>query len=113
MKSKHVYILGILAILGATTILADVPEPIDPKEAELDLLLKKSQEQLVRVNKVAKLVDQVATKHIVAMEESIEELQEQNEQLITEIHEVKTAMESATINAVPFKLEPILSDSAR
>ena len=37
-------ILAIIAIIGLTAALADNPKPIDPKEKELNELLKKSQE---------------------------------------------------------------------
>lgn len=111
MENKRTYILGILFIIGFMTILADVPQPMNVDEAELNALLKKSEEQLQKVTIIAKMVDNVATTHMEEMQESIEELQEVNEKLTTEIYEVKTAMESVTNSAVPFVLDPILSDT--
>lgn len=111
MENKRLFIIGTAAIIGVTTILADVPQPTDPKDAELDALLRKSEEQLQRVTLVAKQVDAVATTHIEEMHENIEQLEQANEILTNEVHEVKAVMESITSSALPFKLEPILPDS--
>lgn len=110
-KNKHTLILGTLLIAGFTSILADVPIPTDPKEAELDALLKKSEEQLKKVTLVAQSIDKVSTEKVVEMEKSIESLQEANEQLTTEINEVKSTIESINNSAIPFELGPILPDT--
>jgi seryl-tRNA synthetase len=110
-NNKKTFIIGAICILGFTTILADVPTPTDPKEAELEMLLKKSEEQLKKVTLVAKAVDAATTEQVVTMKESIETLQEENQQLTTEIHEVKAIINSVPVESVPFKLEPIVSDS--
>lgn len=112
MKTSHTYILGIIAIASITTILADAPKPIQPKEMELDALLERSQQQLIRVQQVAKKVDQVTSVYMEEMEESIEALEQQNKQLTNEITKIKAAVDTTAIDAVPFKLEPILSDTA-
>lgn len=112
MKTSHTYILGIIAIVSITTILADAPEPIQPKEMELEALLERSQQQLVRVQQVAKKVDQVTSVYMEEMEESIEALEQQNKQLTNEITKIKAAVDTTADDAVPFKLEPILSDTA-
>lgn len=111
MENKNKLFLGGLIILCFTSILADVPQPIDPKEKELEELLKKSEKQLQKVSMVAKMVDKVTTEQVVEMNESIEELQEMNEQLTEEVYEVKKVMESITTTSTPFKLEPILPDT--
>lgn len=112
MKTSHTYILGIIAIVSITTILADAPEPIQPKEMELEALLERSQQQLVRVQQVAKKVDQVTSVYMEEMEESIEDLEQQNKQLTNEITKIKAAVDTTAGDAVPFKLEPILPDTA-
>jgi len=111
MENKYKLVLGAVVIFGFTSILADVPIPTDPKDAELEALLKKSEEQLHKVALVAKKVDAITTEQVVEMNESIEELQEMNEQLTEEVYEVKKVMESITTTATPFKLEPILLDT--
>lgn len=111
MENKNKFLLGTLAIVGLTAVLAQEQKPIDPKEAELEMLLKKSEEQLKKVTLVAKAVDAATTEQVVTMKENIETLQEVNQQLTTEIHEVKAIINSPSIESVPFKLEPIVSDS--
>jgi hypothetical protein len=45
------------------------------------------------------------------MKENIETLQEENQQLTTEIHEVKAIINSVPVESVPFKLEPIVPNA--
>lgn len=112
MKNNHIYILGITAILSITTIIADVPKPIQPKESQLDALLERSMEQLSKVKEVAAKVDKVTSVYVEEMEESIETLEKQNKQLTNEMFKIKAAIDSTPVDAVPFMLEPILPDSA-
>lgn len=111
MENKSKFLLGTLAIVGLTAVLAQEQKPIDPKEAELEMLLKKSEEQLKKVTLVAKAVDAATTEQVVTMKESIETLQEENQQLTTEIHEVKSNIEFINNTAIPFELGPIVSDT--
>ena len=110
-NNKKTFIIGAICILGFTTILADVPTPTDPKEAELEMLLKKSEEQLKKVTLIAKAVDAATTEQVVTMKENIEMLQEENQQLTTEIYEVKSNIEFINNTATPFELGPIVSDT--
>jgi len=109
--ANNKFILGVVIIFGITSILADVPTPIDPQEAELDALLRRSEEQLRKVEQVAKQVDNIASAQVAEMKESIEQLQEQNKQLQNEIAEVKDSIQSNIINSSPFELGPILPNT--
>ena len=111
MENKNKFLLGTLAIVGLTAVLAQEQTPIEANEAELEMLLQKSEEQLKKVTMVAKAVDAATTEQVVTMKENIETLQEENQQLTTEIHEVKAIINSVPIESVPFKLEPIVSDA--
>lgn len=105
------FFIGTICILGFTTILADVPTPTDPKDAELEMLLQKSEQLLQKVTLVAKKVDAATTEQVVTMHESIETLQEVNEQLTTEMYEIKSNIEFVNSTATPFELGPIVSDT--
>lgn len=112
MENKRKFVLGVIVISIVTTMLADIPVPVDPKDAELEALLKKSEEQLQRVTVIAKKVDIMTTEVMEEMHEAMDSLVEQNEILTVEVYEVKAAMESVTNSAVPFVLDPILPDTA-
>ena len=43
MENKRKFLLGTLVIIGLTAVLAQDQKPVDPKEAELEMLLKKSE----------------------------------------------------------------------
>lgn len=119
MKANNLNtILAIIAIVGLTAALADNPKPIDPKEKELNELLKKSQERLKKVNFLVKKIDKVTTEKVVEMKEDIvtlqeekQVLQEEKQQLTVELYETKAIMDSITIYSSPFWLAPIVSDS--
>jgi hypothetical protein len=104
MENKNKFLLGALAIVGLTAVLAQEQKPIDPKEAELEMLLKKSEEQLKKVTLVAKAVDAATTDQVVTMKENIETLQEEKIQLTTQLYEVQAVLET-TPTATPFELE--------
>ena len=83
MKANNYYfILAVTAIIGLSAVLADNPRPIDPKEKELNDLLKKSQERMKKVNVLIKKIDQVATTKVVDMQESIQTLKQKKQQLV-------------------------------
>jgi len=112
MENKNKFLLGTLAIVGLTAVLAQEQTPVDAKEAELELLLQKSEEQLKKVTMVAKAVDAATTEQVVTMKENIETLQEEKQQLTTQLYEVKATINSVpTIESTPFKLEPIIPNS--
>jgi predicted nuclease with TOPRIM domain len=123
MKANNYYfILAVTAIIGLSAVLADNPRPIDPKEKELNDLLKKSQERMKKVNVLIKKIDQVATTKVVDMQESIQTLEQEKQQLVVEkeqlieekqqltavLYETKASTKSDTISASPFQLEPIV-----
>jgi ABC-type phosphate transport system auxiliary subunit len=116
MKANNYYtIIALVGIIGLTIALADNPKPIDPKEKELNELLKKSQERLKKVNFLAKKIDEVATTEVTGMKESIETLEEEKQQLIEEkeqlttvLHETQAIIKRDTITPSPFQLEPIV-----
>jgi len=123
MKANNYYfILAVTAIIGLTAVLADNPRPIDPKEKELNDLLKKSQERIKKVNVLIKKIDQVATTKVVNMQESIQTLEQEKQQLVVEkqqlieekeqlttvLHETQSIIKRDTMPASPFKLEPIV-----
>ena len=123
MKTNNYYfILAIIAIIGLTAVLADNPKPIDPKEKELNDLLKKSQERMKKVNILIKKIDKVATTKVVDMKESIQTLEQEKQQLVVEnqqlveekqqltavLYETQAIIKRDTIPASPFKLEPIV-----
>lgn len=104
MENKRKFLLGTLVIIGLTAVLAQDQKPVDPKEAELEMLLKKSEEQLKKVTLVAKAVDAVTTEQVVTMKEDIETLQEEKQQLTTQLYEVQAVLDNNSI-VIPFKLE--------
>ena len=111
MESSKVLVIGAICIVGLTSILADVKKPVDVKDAELEALLKRSEELLQEVTLVAQQVDQAATEQVVSMKESIEQLIEEKKELQNEIKQVKDSIVSNIIDAAPFELQPILPDS--
>jgi TolA-binding protein len=104
MENKRKFLLGTLVIIGLTAVLAQDQKPVDPKEAELEMLLKKSEEQLKKVTLVAKAVDAVTTEQVVTMKEDIETLQEEKQQLTTQLYEVQAILDNSP-TVTPFKLE--------
>ena len=104
MENKRKFLLGTLVIIGLTAVLAQDQKPVDPKEAELEMLLKKSEEQLKKVTIVAKAVDAATTEQVVTMKEDIETLQEEKQQLTTQLYEVQAVLENNP-TITPFKLE--------
>ena len=123
MKANNYYfILAVTAIIGLSAVLADNPRPIDPKEKELNDLLKKSQERMKKVNVLIKKIDQVATTKVVNMQERIQTLEQEKQQLVVEkeqlieekqqltavLYETKASIKSDTITPSPFQLEPIV-----
>jgi chromosome segregation ATPase len=123
MKTNNYYfILAIIAIIGLTAVLADNPKPIDPKEKELNDLLKKSQERMKKVNVLIKKIDKVAAIKVTDMKESIQTLEQEKQQLVVEkqqlveekqqltavLYETQAIIKRDTIPASPFKLEPIV-----
>ena len=124
MKANKIFFWGGLAlILALTVVLADNPHPVDPKDKELDELLKQSQSRMSKVNSLVKRIDQVASTEVTTMKESIEVLQEEKIALTAEkadlieekqklthvLYETKAVLLSRDSSIpAPFKLEPIL-----
>jgi hypothetical protein len=104
MENKNKFLLGLIGIVGLTVVLAQEQKPIDAKEAELEMLLKKSEDQLKKVTMIAKAVDAATTEQVVTMKENIETLQEEKVQLTTQLYEVQAILET-TPTATPFELE--------
>ena len=104
MENKNKFLLGLIGIEGLTVVRAPEQKPIDPKEAELEMLLKKSEDQLKKVTLIAKAVDAATTDQVVTMKENIETLQEEKIQLTTQLYEVQAILET-TPTATPFELE--------
>jgi hypothetical protein len=105
MENKNKFLLGLIGIVGLTVVLAQEQTPVDAKEAELEMLLKKSEDQLKRVTMIAKAVDAATTEQVVTMKENIEMLQEEKVQLTTQLYEVKAIIDSVPTAATPFELE--------
>jgi hypothetical protein len=105
MENKNKFLLGLIGIVGLTVVLAQEQKPIDAKEAELEMLLKKSEDQLKKVTMIAKAVDAATTEQVVTMKENIETLQEEKVQLTTQLYEVKAIIDSVPTAATPFELE--------
>jgi TolA-binding protein len=104
MENKRKFLLGTLVIIGLTAVLAQDQKPVDAKEAELEMLLQKSEEQLKKVTIVAKAVDAATTEQVVTMKEDIETLQKEKQQLTTQLYEVQAVLENNP-TITPFKLE--------
>jgi ABC-type phosphate transport system auxiliary subunit len=124
MKANKLLFWGGLAVtLILTVVMADNPTPVDPKEKELDELLKQSQSRMEKVNSLVKKIDQVASTEVTTMKENIETLQEEKIELTAEkdnlieekqklthaLYETKAVLLSRdSAIPAPFKLEPIL-----
>jgi hypothetical protein len=104
MENRNKFLLGLIGIVSLTIVLAQEQKPIDAKEAELEMLLKKSEDQLKKVTLIAKAVDAATTDQVVTMKENIETLQEEKIQLTTQLYEVQAVLET-TPTATPFELE--------
>lgn len=99
-----------------TSILADVKKPTEFNDAELEILLKKSEEQLVRVTMVAKKVDRITVEKQEEMKEQIEVLEEKNENLEVMVEQVQEAYHEMVVkyDSAPtqqFDILAILPDS--
>jgi hypothetical protein len=106
MNTKKTYIIGIAAIVLATTIISvTAQKPKEPKIDEVEFLLQKSKEQIKKATKMAKAIDKSTTEKVVAMEESIQTLQEEKLTLTTQLHEVQAIINSDTSISTPFELE--------
>ena len=107
MKTNKVYLGVVALIIGITITLADNPTPIDPKEKELNELLKKSEKRLLIVNDVAKRIDKISNEQVTSMKEDIKALQEENHQLIIKLDETQTPPPSTDSKSSVFIMEPI------
>jgi len=121
-KNNYYFIIGTTIVIGLTIALADNPKPIDPKEKELNDLLKKSEQTRKKVNVLIKRIDEVATTKVVDMKENIKTLEQEKQQLVVEkeqlieekeqlsvvLYETQAIINRDTIPASPFKLEPIV-----
>lgn len=121
--NKILFWVGIVIILTLAVVLADNPTPVDPKEKELEELLRSSQIRMKRVDALVKKIDHISTTEVTTMKENIETLQEEKialtaekENLIEErqklthsLYETKSFLLSRdSVISAPFKLEPIL-----
>jgi hypothetical protein len=105
MDVKKTYIIGVASIVVATTIISvTAQKPKEPKVDEVEFLLQKSQEQMKQATKMAKAIDKSTTEKVVGMKESIQTLQEEKQQLTTQLYEVQAVLESSP-TVTPFKLE--------
>jgi len=106
MNTKKTYIIGVASIVLATTILSvTAQKPKEPKVDEVEFLLQKSQEQMKQATKMAKAIDKSSTEKVVGMKESIQTLQEEKQQLTTQLYEVKAIIDSISPVVTPFELE--------
>jgi hypothetical protein len=106
MDVKKTYIIGVAAIVLATTIISvTAQKPKEPKIDEVEFLLQKSQEQMKQATKMAKAIDKSTTDKVVGMKESIQTLQEEKLILTTQLNEVKAIIDSVSPAATPFELE--------
>ncbi len=106
MDVKKTYIIGVAAIVLATTIISvTAQKPKEPKVDEVEFLLQKSQEQMKQATKMAKAIDKSTTDKVVGMKESIQTLQEEKLILTTQLNEVKAIIDSVPTTATPFELE--------
>jgi len=106
MNTKKTYIIGVASIVLATTIISvTAQKPKEPKVDEVEFLLQKSQEQMKQATKMAKAIDKSSTEKVVGMKESIQTLQEEKQQLTTQLYEVKAIIDSISPVVTPFELE--------
>jgi len=106
MNTKKTYIIGVASIVLATTILSvTAQKPKEPKVDEVEFLLQKSKEQMKQATKMAKAIDKSSTEKVVGMKESIQTLQEEKQQLTTQLYEVKAIIDSISPVVTPFELE--------
>lgn len=116
MENNKTLLIGAVVIAGITTILADVKQPTGFDDAELELLLKKSEEQLIRVTQVAKQVDKITVEHQEEMKEQIEVLEEKNTHLEVMVEQAQELYNEMVVkyDSAPtqqFDLFAILPDS--
>lgn len=80
-------------------------------DADLKALLEKSKKRMNQANSIVKHIDKISSEQVTEMKESIKSLQEVNQQLTTEIYEIKSiSAPTDTTESTSFNLEPI-SDS--
>lgn len=116
MESNKTFLVGAVLIAGITVILADVKQPSKIDDAELEMLLSKSEEQLARVTMVAKQVDAITVERQEKMIEQIEVLEVKNEKLDIKAKQAKIAYNEMVVkyDSAPtqqFDIFAILPDS--
>lgn len=116
MGNNKTLLVGAVLVTGITVILADVKQPTEFNDAELELLLQKSEQQLARVTMVARQVDAITVEHQEKMIEQIEVLETKNEVLDIKAKQAKIAYNEMVVkyDSAPtqqFDLFAILPDS--
>ena len=113
MENNKIFWIGSAAIITSAIVISSLTATPQPRQVEeLDVLLLKSEENMKKVTQMAKAIDQVTTKQVVELKTSVEVLQEEKQQLTTQLNETKVLLDPSLNAGSAFKLEPILPDTA-
>jgi hypothetical protein len=114
MENNKIFLMGTALIITSAIVISSLTaEPQARQVEELDMLLLKSEENLQKATQMCKAIDQVTTDQVTKLKTSVEVLQEEKQQLTTKLYETKVILDGGIDVGSTFKLEPILSDTAR
>lgn len=114
MENNKIFLIGSTIIIIFAIVVSSLTARPKPRQVEeLDLLLLKSEQNMQKATQMAKAIDQVTTEQVVELKNSVEVLQEEKQLLTTQLNETKVLLDPTFNTGSAFKLEPILSDTAR
>ncbi len=114
MENNKIFWIGSAAIITSAIVISSLTATPQPRQVEeLDVLLLKSEENMKKATQMCKAIDQVTTEQVVELKTSVEVLQEEKQQLTSKLNETQILLDPNIALGSAFKLEPIVSDTAR
>jgi hypothetical protein len=114
MENNKIFWIGSAAIITSAIVISSLTATPQPRQVEeLDLLLLKSEQNMKKASQMCKAIDQVTTEKVVELKTSVEVLQEEKQQLTSKLNETQILLDPNIALGSAFKLEPIVSDTAR
>ena len=114
MENNKIFWIGSTAIITSAIVISSLTATPQPRQVEeLDVLLLKSEQNMKKASQMCKAIDQVTTEKVVELKTSVEVLQEEKQQLTSKLNETQILLDPNIALGSAFKLEPIVSDTAR
>ncbi len=114
MENNKIFWIGSAAIITSAIVISSLTATPQPRQVEeLDVLLLKSEENMKKATQMCKAIDEVTTEKVVELKTSVEVLQEEKQQLTSKLNETQILLDPNIALGSAFKLEPIVSDTAR